>query len=367
MNYKNDKRIILTLDAGGTNFVFQAMQGLEPITEPVILPSLGNDLNASLKSITEGFELLKRKINKDPAAISFAFPGPADYSKGIIGDLGNLSAYRGGVPLGPLLENHFKTPVFINNDGDLFSLGESIAGFLPFINNLLIKAGSSRIYKNLIGVTIGTGLGGGIVVNNNLLLGDNSAATEIWLLRDKSNNNQNAEESVSIRGVKNFYAENCRIKFEDAPEPLEIFEIAVKKRPGNFWGGIVAYYKMGEALGEVLANVLTIIDGLIVIGGGLSGASELFLPAVVKEMNSEFELNNKKIKRLESEVFNLEDEKGLGNFLKGTEKELSFPGINKKLLYDPYKKTGVGITRIGTSKAISIGACAFALNKLEGK
>ena len=102
------------------------------------------------------------------------FPGPADYPNGIIGDLGNLPGFRGGVALGPMLEEKFGIPVFINNDGDLFVYGEAIAGFLPYVNGLLEKAGSPKRYKNLFGVTLGTGFGGGIVRDGELFIGDNS-------------------------------------------------------------------------------------------------------------------------------------------------------------------------------------------------
>src|SRR6266704_999091 len=77
-----------------------------------------------------------------------ASPGPADYPNGIIGDLGNLPGFRGGVALGPMLERKFGIPTFINNDGDLFVYGEAIAGFLPYVNDLLKKAGSPKRYKN---------------------------------------------------------------------------------------------------------------------------------------------------------------------------------------------------------------------------
>jgi len=58
---------------------------------------------------------------------------------------------RGGVALGPMLEERFGIPTFINNDGDLFVYGEAIAGFLPYVNGLLEKAGSPKRYKNLFG------------------------------------------------------------------------------------------------------------------------------------------------------------------------------------------------------------------------
>ncbi len=80
---------------------------------------------------------IRRQCHEPPVAISFAFPGPADYPAGIIGDLPNLPAFRGGVALGPMLEEKFGIPVFINNDGDLFVYGEAIAGFLPYVNGLL--------------------------------------------------------------------------------------------------------------------------------------------------------------------------------------------------------------------------------------
>ncbi|MFO8098939.1 MAG: ROK family protein, partial [Salinibacter sp.] len=105
-------------------------------------------------------------------AISFAFPGPADYANGIIGDLGNLPAFRGGIALGPMLENHFELPVFINNDGDLFTYGEAISGLLPWVNKQLEQAGSIKKYENLTGVTLGTGFGGGLARRGELVLDD---------------------------------------------------------------------------------------------------------------------------------------------------------------------------------------------------
>ena len=175
----------MTLDAGGTNFRFSAMRGNKPVTKTVAMPSNGDNLDRCLANIVEGFARVKQQCPQPPAAISFAFPGPADYPNGIIGDLGNLPGFRGGVALGPMLEEKFGIPVFINNDGDLFVYGEAIAGFLPYVNGLLEKAGSPKRYHNLFGVTLGTGFGGGIVRNGELFIGDNSMAGEVWLLRNK--------------------------------------------------------------------------------------------------------------------------------------------------------------------------------------
>src|ERR1039458_3384052 len=168
MNFNDDSRIVMTLDAGGTNFRFSAMRGNQQVAETIAMPSEATNLERCLLKITEGFMRVQRLCPAPAVAISFAFPGPADYPHGIIGDLGNLPCFRGGVALGPMLEAQFGIPVFINNDGDLFAYGEAIGGFLPYVNDLLGKAGSPKRFSNLLGVTLGTGLGGGIVRNGEL-------------------------------------------------------------------------------------------------------------------------------------------------------------------------------------------------------
>ena len=77
--YNNDNRIVITLDAGGTNFVFSAMQHGEFVVAPVSVPSNAHDLDRCLRTLTEGFAAVIAQLPEAPVAISFAFPGPADY------------------------------------------------------------------------------------------------------------------------------------------------------------------------------------------------------------------------------------------------------------------------------------------------
>jgi glucokinase len=366
MNYNSDKRIVMTLDAGGTNFVFSAIQGCEQIIEEIRLDSNADNLDKCLSNLIEGFTRVKNSLKSEPVAISFAFPGPADYPNGIIGDLPNLPAFRGGIALGPMLHKKFGMPVFINNDGDLYAYGESIAGFLPSINNLLEKAGNPKRYNNLIGLTLGTGFGCGIVSKGNLYLGDNSIAGEIWLLRNKLIPTINIEESVSIRSIQRVYSEKAGIKKEETPSPKEIFEIGMGRAQGNKEAAIAAYKHLAEAAGDAISNAVTILDGLVVIGGGLAGAHPLFMQYLIGEMNSYYiKSDGTKFKRLVADVYNLEDSAGMQMFLKSNAKEISIYGTDEKVTYDPSQKIGVGISKIGTSKAISIGAYAFALNKMD--
>ena len=77
--YEHDERIVMTLDAGGTNFVFSAIQGCREIVEPICLPAASDDLERCLSVLVEGFLEVEKRLPKLPVAISFAFPGPADY------------------------------------------------------------------------------------------------------------------------------------------------------------------------------------------------------------------------------------------------------------------------------------------------
>lgn len=366
MNYTKDERIILTLDAGGTNFVFSAIQSCNEIISPINKPIKGLNLHQILTLIIDGFVLVNEKVYKKADAISFSFPGPADYKNGIIGKLENLPAFEGGIALQPMLENKFKLPVFINNDGDLFTFGEAIAGFLPKINSSLKKHGTIKKYANLLGITLGTGFGAGIVTNNQMMLGDNSAGAEINRMRNKLYPATNAEDSLTIRAIKRVYNRETTFSNEKSLEPKGIFDIATGNKKGDKKAALIAFEELAIVAGDTLANASSLIDGLIVIGGGLAGAHPVFLQKLVNEMNSKFKtLEDEDLQRMEVKAFNLESKIGFNDFIKDTSIEISVPLSDQKVKYDPIKKIGVGISKLGTSKATSIGAYVFALKQLD--
>lgn len=366
MSWETDERIVLTLDAGGTNFAFSAVQGGREIAGPVVLPAEANNLDASLDNMVRGFEQLVEQLPTRPVAISFAFPGPADYPRGVINNMGNLPAYAGGVALGPMLSDHFGIPVFMNNDGDLFAYGEATAGLLPKVNRMLAEAGSPKRYNNLFAVTLGTGFGGGIVHNGHLFTGDNSAAGEIWVLRNKLGKDAFVEEGASIRGVQAVYAQVAGIDVAAAPSPKDILEIGMGRREGNSAAAKMAYSTLGEVVGDALANALTLIDGLAVIGGGLAGAAPLFMPRLIEEMNGSIcKYNGERIPRLAQRVYNLDDSAQCEQFLRGEAREITVPRSNRTISYDPQMRLGVGVSELGTNRAVGIGAYAFALQQLD--
>lgn len=364
-DFKNDSRIVLTLDAGGTNMVFCAMKGGEFITSPLTLPAHSDTLDLCLGTMVTGFRSIIDRLGEKPAAISFAFPGPADYPNGIIGGyLPNFPSFRDGVALGPFLAKTFGVPVFINNDGDLFAYGEAIGGILPEVNAKLEAAGSSKRYRNLLGYTFGTGFGIGIVVNGELNRGDNSCV-ETFCLPHKDNRDMIVEDGIAIRAVKRLYGEFSGDR-DHGLEPKDIFDIAEGSRAGDADAAKKAFAEIGAAAGDAMATAATLVDGLIVIGGGVTASHKYFMPSLLEALRGRIHtLTGEETGRIQSKVYDLDDPAEFAAFAKGDSRKIKVYGFDDEVVYDPQKRIGIAISKLGASRAISVGAYTFALNQLD--
>ena len=351
--YRYDNRVVITLDAGGTNLVFGAMQANKFIVEPITMPSNADDLDKCLATMVEGFQAVIDKLEAKPVAISFAFPGPADYPNGIIGGyLPNFPSFREGVALGPFLEYKFGIPVFINNDGDLFAYGEAL--------------GCPKRYKNLVGYTFGTGFGIGVVVNNQLNRGDNSCI-ETFCLKHKKMPDIIVEDGVAVRAIKRVYGEVSG-DVKHAFEPKDICEIADGKRPGDVEAAKQAFAELGEIAGDAMATAVTLVDGLIVIGGGITAARKYIMPSLLKELRGKMHtITGEELNRVQMKVYDLDNEEEFKEFAKGDQRALKVYGTDRYVAYDPQKRIGVMISKLGASNAISVGAYAFALSQLDAQ
>lgn len=365
--FESDKRIVVTLDAGGTNFVFGAMQGNKFIVDPISMPSNASDLDRCLATLVDGFTKVIAKLPAKPVAMSFAFPGPADYPNGIIGGyLPNFPSFRSGVALKAFLEDKFNIPVYINNDGDLYTYGEAVAGALPHVNSRLQELGSAKRYRNLVGYTWGTGFGIGFVMDGKLNHGDNSCV-ETFCLRNKKDQSVIVEDGVAIRAIKRVYGELSGNP-DHGLEPHEIFEIAEGTREGDRAAAANAFEEFGEIAGDAISTAVTLMDALVVIGGGIAAARKYIMPALFREMRGALRtLSGDTLNRLQFKVYDLDDEEQFKEFAKGESRELKVYGTDKTVIYDPQKRIGVMTSKIGGSNAISIGAYAYALNTIDGK
>jgi len=355
---------VLTLDAGGTNFDFSALHKGKEIMESIRFPSYGSDLDQSIATIIKGFRAVQKTIGSEGDAISFAFPGPADYRQGIIGDLNNLTGYRGGVPLKAVLEAEFKLPVFILNDASLFALGEARGGFLPHWNAWFENNEHPHRFDNLIAVTLGTGFGGGFVVNNQILLGDNFMGGEVYLQSMRHDFLRNSEEHLSIRAVKNVYCEEAGLAKENSPSPMEIAKIARGEASGNIEAAQASFAAMGRHLGDVLANLIMVFDAPVVIGGGIAKAHDLYFPAMWEEMNSHLTMYHGPERRVKHSVYNLLDEADVQKLDENRGRNFTWNGFEVSNYKEDFI-SAVGLPHLGTRRGTWLGAYYHAQDSLS--
>lgn len=174
-----------------------------------------------------------------------------------------------------------------------------------------------------------------------------------------------AEESVSIRAVKRVYRELSGIE-DNNLTPKDICEIAEGIKEGNRKAAIASFQELGEMAGSAIASALNIVDGLVVIGGGLTGAARYILPALVNELRTTLSMfSGEQFSCLQMEVYNWEDEVERKKFLDYQHCEVLIPGTSIKVPYNNTKRIAVMCSRDGASSSIMRGAYAYALSQLE--
>ena len=150
---------ILGIDMGGTNI----RGGL--VKEGILTNVLSKKLNAkgSVEDVLgELFSIIDEQIDDSVKAIGIGVPGLMDEETEMVLDVVNIPSWK-KVPLKKRVEEQYNIPVVINNDANCFALGE-------------FYFGKGKGYNSMIGLTIGTGLGSGIIINKKLYPGKNGGA-----------------------------------------------------------------------------------------------------------------------------------------------------------------------------------------------
>ena len=150
-------RLYMAMDIGGTNILAALVDeaGMILRSEKTLTPR-GDDSDAVVAAIGKAIEDVMQKAgidSDDLAAVGIAVPGVVDPKRGYVAITPNLCL--GGVSLGPLLQERFKTPVTLGNDGNLGALGETWLG-------------SARNRKATLYICVGTGIGAGLVLRGKL-------------------------------------------------------------------------------------------------------------------------------------------------------------------------------------------------------
>ena len=234
---------VIGIDLGGTNFkVGLVRDGL--IVEEIQLAIKSTQTKGQL--LDDLYQLIDQVKTDETKAIGIGVPGIVDSESGIIYDIQNIPSWK-EVHLKQLMIARYGLPVAINNDANCFALGENIYG-------------EGRPYNNFIGLSVGTGIGMGIIINNQLYNGVLSGAGEIAMVPYKD-------------GILEDYASSFFFSERYGKTAKEFYELALRGQPQ----AVEAYKEFGTHVGEAIKIILYLYaPEAIVLGGSISKAYPLF-------------------------------------------------------------------------------------------
>lgn len=268
---------LIGVDIGGTNITAVLIENGRVINHHTLATPWDQEkmvvVDAVASAIQEVF---------DPAVIGIGIgvPGLVDLQDNTVLDMVNIPSWD-VVPLKQLLETRFHKPAFVNNDANCFALGEKYYG-------------KGKAYSNFVGITIGTGLGAGIVINNHLYSGKYCGAGEFGTIyyRDKT---------IEAYASGQFFKD----------QNLSGKEMARKAILGDPLA-INLFNELGIHIGRAIANVLfALAPEAIILGGSVSQSFSLFESGMRSVLENEFPYQ-RLYQSLKIEISELENSAGLG-------------------------------------------------------
>ncbi|WP_025764296.1 ROK family protein [Dyadobacter tibetensis] len=239
------------VDIGGTNIrAGVEKEGVITQQNHLLLQQKDN-LDATLSQLTG---LLRPLIHQEVRGIGIGVPSVVDTSAGVVYNVMNIPSWE-EVALRDILQDEFHIPVAINNDVNCFTLGEH-------------RYGQMQPFQSIIGLSIGTGIGSGIITNNQLYVGHNCGAGEIGMLPYRDS-------------ILEDYASNRFFERELGMDAFLTHNLALNGEQR----AIEAWRDFGLHLAAAIKTLLYTYDPeAIVIGGSLAKASDFFRPAMMEAM-----------------------------------------------------------------------------------
>jgi glucokinase len=246
---------VIGVDIGGTNI----RAGLVKNGKIFSKIKLRTDAKKGKKALVENIiKAIKSFDLNDISAVGLGVPGLVDIEKGVVRHSPNLPLKN--INIVRDIKSKIKKKIYIENDANCFAIAEALYG-----------AGKGK--GIVIGLTLGTGFGSGVVINGEAYHGRGHAPelghTTIKFdgLNSKCGNNGCVESYVSIRGIlsqaKGLYIKN----------PRELFELAYQKNKK----ALRLWKETGFYLGVAVANFINTFDpDVVVIGGNISKAWNYF-------------------------------------------------------------------------------------------
>lgn len=269
------EKVILATDLGGTNLRIAAVNSGGRILSRVRYktPRADNPQEIVEAIVKAAGECESNLQDCEVTAIAAAVPGTINFKKGLIQKAPNLPELD-GFELVSILEDKLGIRVVLENDANAAAIGESWMG-------------ASKGFDNSIMVTLGTGIGGGIIIDGNILRGIDGTAGEIGHINVVPEGHmcgcgsfgcveQYASATAIVRIAEQIFAGNLlsNIDEKDDLTSEDIYEIA---KNGSDLAQEV-FRQQGYYLGIMLAGLINALNPeAIVIGGGAADGWDLFI------------------------------------------------------------------------------------------
>lgn len=259
--------MILGLDIGGTNIKGGVVTTKGRVVRSVSIPSdTKRGAKKFLAALARAIELLNPK---DCSALGLGCPGPLDQKRGLILETPNLPLHN--FPIRQYCAQRYHLPTTIDNDANAFVLAEATYG-------------AGKRCRSVVGLTIGTGIGGGIVINKIIERGRGNAGELGYVHlsmggpRGRLGDRGTLQEYLRGKGQKTLLQ---KLKLQDYPSKnLELLaRKSTKNAARRYW------HIFGERLGLGLATIVHVLDpDIIVLGGQISKAFSLFRPSLYETL-----------------------------------------------------------------------------------
>jgi glucokinase len=263
-------KYIIGIDLGGTNLKLGLFdQKLKIKDRKVLSTRVFKAKDSLIKAIVGSVEDVLCRNNlkkKDILGIGLGLPGPIDFPRGVVHFFPNIPGWK-NIPLKKILKARLAMEIFMDNDANLMSLAEQ-------------RLGAARNFRNVFCVTLGTGIGGGIILEGRLYRGSGFASGEIGHIPiNESGPRCNCGGIACIESyIGNRRIMSAAAKIFGKKITLEqLSQLAKKKnRPAcAIWSGA------GKKLGIALTGVVNLLNpDCVVIGGGVANAGKALFESI---------------------------------------------------------------------------------------
>lgn len=261
---------IIAIDVGGTNIKYGFVEDGDVKEANSVL----TEANRGPECVLQKLESIIHKYSPTATSAGLAIAGLVDHRAGIVYSPPNLPGWD-AIEVKKILTARTGVNCFVLNDANSYALGEWIFG-------------GGKGFGNVIAITLGTGVGGGIIVGGKLVLGSVSFAGEIGhMVIDPSGPSCNCGQRgcwESFLG-SGYFTQRARSFFEREGKPLADLTpeaVALLGKSGDKYAKVL-WDEYGYFLGIGLVNLIHLFDPeIIIIGGGISGAYDLFIDSSLK-------------------------------------------------------------------------------------